>query len=216
MTHSLLGNDLSSYSSSFAYKINLNGYTLFSNQRTYGQFQGAYIKMSFTSFSTLYGCGAYLHYHKTRAYFNNAIYCKVLSNSLINIWSNDDISFTGDLIVTFATESVPSSATITFELYDKYISSSDYARSVVVSTSIGNNPSGVTILPRTNIEWRRMVYKQRRTGEGPVRVTLKNNYQYVTPYNTTSNSISRTTQNAIIFQILSSQSSNQKYKCAVR
>ena len=119
-------------------------------------------------------------------------------------------------MVTFSTGSNPSSSTITFELYDKYISSSDYARSVYVTTSFSNNPSGVTILPPTDIYWRRMAYKQLRTDAGPLRVVLRNNYEYVTAYNTSSNSVSTSTSNGIIFGTHNSQSSNQAFKCVVR
>lgn len=75
----------------------------------------------------------------------------VISNTVLKVWSNADLYFTGELIITFSTSSVPSSSTIRFELFDKYKSSSDYGRSVYVETTISNNPSGVSILPPTNI-----------------------------------------------------------------
>ena len=151
MTTSIYGSTLRSYSTSFTLKVNLNGHTLFSNQRTTGHFTGSFIQVTATSFSTLYGCGAHLHYQNQRSFTNNAIYCMVISNTVLKVWSNADLYFTGELIITFSTSSVPSSSTIRFELFDKYKSSSDYGRSVYVETTISNNPSGVSILPPTNI-----------------------------------------------------------------
>ena len=111
----------------------------------------------------------------------------VISSTVLKIFSNSDLTFTGKLIVTFSTSSVPSSTTITVELYDKYVSGSDYGRSVRVQQTITNNP-GYTILANTNIKWRRMAYRQLRTDAAPLRLTLNNNYQYVSVYSTTSNS----------------------------
>jgi hypothetical protein len=111
-----------------------------------------------------------------------------MTSTQIKIWSNSDLTFTGKLLITLATSSVPASTTFTFELYDKYISSTDYGRSVYVQQTITDNPSSVTVLPSTNILWRRMTYKQLRTDAGPLRVTINNNYQYVSVYNMASNS----------------------------
>ena len=85
-----------------------------------------------------------------------------------------------------------------------------------MSTSITNNPSSVTILPSTNIDWRRMAYKQRRTDAFPLRTTIKNNFPYVTTYSTSSNSINVGTSSGIIFETPNSQSSNQAFKCMIR
>lgn len=111
---------------------------------------------------------------------------------------------------------MPTSTTFTFELYDKYISGSDYARSVVTTTTISNNPTGVTVLPNTNILWRRMAYKQLRSDAGPLRVTLNNNFQYVSTYNTTSNSVSTTASNGIIFLLPTTLTTTTKYECRAR
>ena len=154
----IYGSTLQSYTSPFVLAINLNGFTLYSNQRTQGQNTGSFIQITVSSFTTLYGCGAYLEYQNRRAFFNNAIYCAVVSSTIIRIYSNADIVFTGKLVVTLSTSSVPSSTTFIFELFDKYKSGGNYGRSVYVNTTISNNPS-YTILPSTNIEWRRMAYK---------------------------------------------------------
>ena len=56
----IYGSTLVSYSSPFVIAINLNGHALYSNQRTTGQNTGSFIQITASSFSTLYGCGAYL------------------------------------------------------------------------------------------------------------------------------------------------------------
>ena len=90
------------------------------------------------------------------------------------------------MIVTFSTGSVPASTTITLELFDKWISGSDYGRAVRVQQTINNNP-GYSILPSTSIKWRRQAYKQLRTDAAPLRLTLNNNYPYVSVYSQASN-----------------------------
>lgn len=195
---SLFGSTLKSYSSSFVASVNLNGHTLYSNQRTMGHNQGSFIQVTMSSFSTLYGCGAKLHYHNNRAFHNNALYCKVISSSELRIYSNSDVTFTGTLIITFATSSIPSSTNIQLHLYDKYNSGTDYGRSVSVSTTISNNPSQ-SILPPTNIQWRRQAYRERRTSSAPSRLILNNNYQYVSSYSMSSHSVNTSASNGIIF-----------------
>ena len=186
VTVPIYGSTLQSYTSPFVLAVNLNGFTLYSNQRTLGQNTGSFIQITASSFTTLYGCGAYLEYQNRRAFYNNAIYCTVVSSTVIRIYSNADIAFTGKLVVTLSTNGVPSSTTFTFELFDKYKSGSDYGRSVYVSTTISNNPS-YTKLPSTNIDWRRMAYKELRTDAAPMRLILNNNYQYVSVYDQNSN-----------------------------
>ena len=61
-----------------------------------------------------------------------------------------------------------------------------------------------------------MVYKERRTTDGPMRVIMQNNEQYVTPYDQSTNSISLSTQNAILFDPPMTLTSGMKYKCVVR
>lgn len=188
VTVPIYGHTVKTYSTLFVVSVDLNGFKLYSNQRTSGPFEGSFIKLTTSSFSALFGCGAYLYEANKPVFANNAIYCKVISSTVINIWSNYDIAFTGKLIITLSTSSVPSSTTFTFELYDRYISSSDYGRSVYVTKTISNNPGSYSMLPSTSIVWRRMAYKQLRTDSGPVRITLNNNYQYVSVYNMSTNS----------------------------
>lgn len=198
VTVPLYGNTLQTTSTAFVVSIDLNGFKLYSNQRTTGHFTGSFIKLTTSNFATLYGCGAYLYEASKPVFANNAIYCKVISSTVINIWSNYDISFTGKLIITLSTSSVPSTTTFTFELYDRYVSSSNYGRSVLVTRTVSNSPSGYTILPSTNVLWRRMSYKQLRTDAGPMRVTLNNNYQYVAVYSMSTNSETTTASNGIV------------------
>lgn len=156
---SIYGSYLKTYSSPFVLSVNLDGKTLYSNQRTVGPFIGSYIKLQASGFSSISGCGAYLEYNNKPAFFNNALYCLVTSSDTLKIWSNSDVAFTGNLIITFSTTSVPSSTTFNFTLYDKYISGADYAISVDTSATLSNNPTGYTILQPTNILWRRQAYK---------------------------------------------------------
>lgn len=182
MTVPIYGSYLNSYSSPFVLSINLNGHTLYSNQRTVGPFKGSFIQVQASGFSGIFGCGAYLYDNNKPAFFNNALYCLVQNSNTLKIWSNSDVTFTGRLIVTMSTSSVPSSTTFYFTLYDKYISGSDNGISVYTSTTLSNNPSGHTILPSTNIFWRRQAYKQLRTDAAPLRMTVNNNFQYVSAY----------------------------------
>ncbi len=179
----IYGSSLNTYTSPFVLSIDLSGKTLYSNQRTVGPFKGSFIQVQASGFSAIFGCGAYLQYDNKPAFFNNALYCLVQNSNTLRIWSNSDITFNGNLIVTMSTSSVPSSTTFLFWLYDKYISASDYAISVYTSNTLSNNPTGVTILQPTNIVWRRQVYKQLRTDAAPLRLTLNNNFQYVSAYN---------------------------------
>jgi hypothetical protein len=155
----IYGSFLRTYASPYVLSVDLNNKHLYSNQRTVGPFIGSFIQLQASGFSAIFGCGAYLHYDNKQAFFNNALYCLVTSSNTLKIWSNSDIAFTGKLIITLSTSSAPSSATFYFTLYDKYISSGDNGISVYTSTTLSNNPSGVTILPSTNILWRRQAYK---------------------------------------------------------
>ena len=182
VTVPIYGSYLNSYTSPFVLSIDLTGKTLYSNQRTVGPFKGSFIQVQASGFSAIYGCGAYLHYNNKPAFFNNGLYCLVQNSNTLKIWSNSDVTFTGKLIVTMSTSSVPSSTTFYFWLYDKYISGRDYAISVYTSSTLSNNPTGYTILQPTNILWRRQVYKQLRTDAAPLRITVNNNFQYVSAY----------------------------------
>lgn len=212
----IYGSYLNSYSSSFVLNINLNGQTLYSNQRTVGPFKGSFIQIQASGFSGIYGCGAYLYYNNKPAFFNNALYCLVQNSNTLKIWSNSDLTFTAHLIVTLSTSSVPSSTTFYFSLYDKYISSSDYGISVYTSTSLSNNPTGYTILQPTNILWRRQAYKQLRTDAAPLRVTVNNNFEYVSAYNMAATSEDTSNSHGLIFTLPTSVSNTTKYKCLAR
>lgn len=62
VTVPIYGNTLYSSSTAFVVTVDLNGHTLYSNQRTQGPFKGSFIQLTASSFATLYGCGATLHY----------------------------------------------------------------------------------------------------------------------------------------------------------
>ena len=56
----LYGSSLSGYQSGFIFSVNLNGKTLYSNKRNYGQYQGSFMRLTMSGFSSLFGCGATL------------------------------------------------------------------------------------------------------------------------------------------------------------
>lgn len=169
--------------------VDLSGFALYSNRRTQGPFSGSFAQLDITGFTTLNGCGVVVFNTPTPQWTNNALYCIVVSTSQIKIYSNADWFFTGYMYITLQTDSVPSSTTYTFKLYDKYKSSTDYGLSVSVSSSsFSRTVSGSYItLPSTRIKWRRQTYKDIRSDAGPVRVIFNNNYQYVSTYNIGNN-----------------------------
>lgn len=66
---------------------------------------------------------------------------------------------TGTLYIIAYTSSIPSSVTYTLEVFDKYVSGSDYGRSVAISSSFANVATGFNVVQPTKFMWRRMVYK---------------------------------------------------------
>lgn len=164
--------------------VQLNGFAIYSNRRTAGPFFGSYAKLTLSGFTSLSGCGVVAFNTPNPVWTNNALYCVIQSTTQINIYANADIFFTGYLYITFQTDSVPSSSTYTFVLYDRYVSSTNYGASVSVSGTFSRTVSGsYTTLQPTSIKWRRQTYKNIRSDTGPVKVILNNNYQYVSTYN---------------------------------
>lgn len=93
------------------------------------------------------------------------------------------------LFITLYTSTLPASTSYYFELFDKYVSATDYARSVYVTGTISRNPYGSdTLTQSTTVQWRQQKYKRFLTGSGPIRITLNNNFEYVSVYNDTTNS----------------------------
>jgi len=82
------------------------------------------------------------------------------------------------LYITVYTNALPSTTTYIFELYDKYISASDYSRTVYLSNSFSHTPtSGSDVLvQKTAVQWRQQTYKQYLTSTGPIRFTFNNNF----------------------------------------
>ena len=144
------------------------------------------------------------------------LYCLVQNSNTLKIWSNSDLTFTGQLVVTLSTSSVPSSTTFYFSLYDKYISSSDYGISVYTSTALSNNPTGYSILPVTNILWRRQAYKQLRTDAAPYRITVNNNFEYVSAYNMGATAEDTANSHGLVFSLPTTISGSTKFKCLSR
>jgi hypothetical protein len=84
------------------------------------------------------------------------------------------------LYITLYTNALPTSTTYSFELFDKYISASDYARTVYIQQSFSHTPTGSdTLIQKTSVQWRQQRYKQYMTSSGPLRFTLNNNFEYV-------------------------------------
>jgi hypothetical protein len=166
--------------------VSLSGYTLYSNQRTQGPYYGSFIRLTLSGFSTLYGCGVNIYNVPSPSWTNNAFYCIIQSN-IISIYSNADWTFTDYMYVTFNTDNVPSSSTYTFQLFDKYYTSSNYGLVIQTSGNFGRTVYGSFItLPSTSVKWRRQTYKDIRSDAGPVKLVLNNNFQYVSTYNITN------------------------------
>lgn len=83
------------------------------------------------------------------------------------------------LYITLYTNALPTSTTYIFELFDKYISSSDYSRTVYISQSFTHTPGSDTLIQSTSVQWRQQKYKQYMTSSGPIRFTMNNNFEYV-------------------------------------
>jgi hypothetical protein len=150
------------------------------------------------------------------AWNNNAFYCMVQPGMVINITSNADWTFTGYVYITFYTDNVPASATYTVKLYDKYYSGSNYGLVVSTAGSFGRTVSGsYSTLAPTSIRWRRTTYKNLRTDAGPVKLTLNNNYQYVSTWSMSSHSVDPSSD-GILIKTAGSGLSNVPYYCYAR
>jgi hypothetical protein len=139
--------------------INLNGYRLYSNQRTQGAFFGSFISLTLNSFSTLYGCGAVLFNTPSPVWSNNALYCIIHSNSEIRVYSNADWSLNNHLYITFYTDNVPQSTAYSVRLFDKYYSGSDYGLPVHSTGTFNAITYSGSTLPPTSVIWRRPTYR---------------------------------------------------------
>jgi hypothetical protein len=99
-----------------------------------------------SGFSSLYGCGAFYYNSPKPTWDNNALYCIVQNSNSLKIYSNIDIVISGYLYVTLNTGSLPSSTTYIFEVFDRYVSSTNYGRSVHTNGSFARSASGYTLL----------------------------------------------------------------------
>lgn len=127
----------------------------------------------------------------------------------MDIIARKDIVMTGTLYITFATDSIPASTTYTFTHYDKYLSGSDYSRSVYLSATFARSTSYNLVQP-TSIQWRRQVYKEFRTTNGPIRLFFHHNFQYVYDYETPANS------DAIVVEYRGGINSAYTYVCFLK
>jgi len=176
---------------------------------------GSLMRLTMTGFTSIYGCGAFLWGNPVPTWLNNGIYCTLQGNNQIYIYTNADLSITDTLYITFNTNSLPASTTYTFELFDRYINSgSSYGRSIYTQGSFARSCGVYTLLPPTNIKWRRQAYKQLMTGSGPIRFTLNNNFQYVSTYNMAANAESNSSD-SIVISVLNGINSSAYY-CLAR
>ena len=75
----MFGWNLRDYSSGFLISVNMNGRTLYSKARDYGEFQGSYLKLVMSGFTSLFGCGVTL---SNRPFsFYEPFYCEVQSSN---------------------------------------------------------------------------------------------------------------------------------------
>jgi hypothetical protein len=61
--------------------VQLNGYTLYSNQRTKGPNFGSFIQLTLNDFTSIYGCGASVRNVLNPQWNNNALYCIISSST---------------------------------------------------------------------------------------------------------------------------------------
>jgi hypothetical protein len=193
----------------------LTGFTLYSNQRTQGSFSGSYISLSLGSFSTLYGCGAMVYNTPSPIFSNNALYCIIYSSSEIRVYSNADVNFTSYMYITFYTDNAPSYSDLSFQLFDKFYSWSNYGLVVNSPSSFTATTFSGTVLPPTSVLWRRTTYKDIRSDAGPIKIALNNNYQYVSNYQMSTNSESSSSDGITIY-VPGSGLSNSAYYCYAR
>lgn len=96
------------------------------------------------------------------------------------------MTLTDYIYFTVYTAGLPSSSTYTVELFDKFISASNYGRSFAISGTFGRSKSGYTTVDPTLIQWRRPAYKEYQVTSGPIRFSFANNLEYISDYNETS------------------------------
>jgi hypothetical protein len=77
----LYGSNLNGHTSGFMFSINLNGKTLYSNKRNYGEYQGSFIRLTLSGFTSLFGCAATLT--DRLASLNAPFYCEVKTNNYL-------------------------------------------------------------------------------------------------------------------------------------
>jgi hypothetical protein len=207
---SMFGSFLETYNTSMIVSVNFPSRTIYSVFRDYGQYRGSFIKVSFTGLTNLKGCSATLRNRPIN--MDAPFYCEVISNSEIHVFSRIDLTINDFMYFTVYTAGLPSSSTYTVELFEKYITASNFARSFAVSGTYCRSRSGLSPMDPTQIEWRRPVYKEHMITSGPVRFTFKNNLQYVSDYSESTFAETSST-NAIVVYMPSGFSGSDTYIC---
>lgn len=83
---------------------------------------------------------------------DSPFYCEVNSaTSEINVFAKNDLTITDYIYFTVYTAGLPSSSTYTVELFDKYISSTDYGRSFAISGTFCRSKGAYSTMDPTQI-----------------------------------------------------------------
>lgn len=124
----IYGSNLAGYTSGLLVYTTFSGKTLYGYQTSYGEYQGSFVKLVLSGFTSILGCGVTLS-NRIMQPLNNPMFCEVKSSNELQIRTRKDIYISsGNLLITLVTTTVPSSVSYTLTLFDKYVSGSDYAR----------------------------------------------------------------------------------------
>jgi hypothetical protein len=169
---------------------------------------GSFGRFTFGGGMTINGCAVWISNRLDPV--TNAIFCTVGSNT-VTITTRDDITSSGTMYLVIQTNSVPSSYSSDFTLYDKYRSGSDYSTTIYNSLSNGRTASG-TILSSTYVLWRRPTYKELRTDRSAITFTFSAGYDFV------YNDVTPANSNSFIltYPAASGISSSFQYSCTLR
>lgn len=113
------------------------------------------------------------------------------------------------------TDSLPSSTSYRFSIFDKYDSTSNYGTSVYKTGTLTRPASGYSVPDQNSILWRPQKFKEYRTTSGPFRFTINSNYEYLSDYNEATNSPSTSTDGIAIY-FVNLWDATYAYRCFVK
>lgn len=204
--NSLYSTNLAGTSGTLLYTLSMSSETLYGWYKR-GPYAGSVAKMV-VSGMTINGCAVWITDRLNPVTY--ALFCTV-SGSTVTITARSDITSSGTLYLVVQTNSVPSSYTATFTLYDKYRGSSDYSTTISSSKS-STRTNANTVLNPNYIVWRRQTYKQLKTDTSPIVYTFSAPYDYVYNEATPANS-----NNIIVtYPAASGISSGLTYYCILK